>query len=270
MYIPHYSVWDSLPERLTANCYFLGPAAMAKGYKLVITHFLGPLAKYNYSALALPRLHIVFCLRPRKCVITTTCQVLVVKLRRHLLPFPSNRRQHGFLVSASLVFWKELLGTRVSQEYNWYTVKSANSKWKWCSHICLLTFLLKRGGGLEGVSVPLRVGWSVPALKSSQSVSWTVWCLFSDHGRIRTVCQQHFLNSCYCCLFHSHKCYCFDIYTPMSGTDELYCCLTKCCYMCRDTQLRTLISNVLFITHPSSSNWRNQIHTYHCHLVIML
>ena len=35
---------------------------MAKGYKLVITHFLGLPAKYNYSAL--PRPHIVFCLQP--------------------------------------------------------------------------------------------------------------------------------------------------------------------------------------------------------------
>ena len=56
-------------------------------------------------------------------------------------------------------------------------MKSTYSKWKRCSHICLLTFLLKRGGGLGGVSVPLKVDWSVPALKSCQSVSATVWCL---------------------------------------------------------------------------------------------
>ena len=37
---------------------------MAKGYKLVITHFLGFLAKYKYSASASPRSHIVFCLQP--------------------------------------------------------------------------------------------------------------------------------------------------------------------------------------------------------------
>ena len=54
-----------MPARLTANCYFLGHAAIAKGYEFVyMTHFLGPLAKYNYLALALPRPHIVFCLQP--------------------------------------------------------------------------------------------------------------------------------------------------------------------------------------------------------------
>ena len=37
---------------------------MAKRYKLVITHFLWPLAKYNHSTLALPQPHIVFCLQP--------------------------------------------------------------------------------------------------------------------------------------------------------------------------------------------------------------
>ena len=40
------------------------PAAMAKGYKLVITHFLGFLAKYIYSDSASPRPRIVFCLQP--------------------------------------------------------------------------------------------------------------------------------------------------------------------------------------------------------------
>ena len=56
-------------------------------------------------------------------------------------------------------------------------MKSTYNKWKRCSHICLLTFLLKRGRGLVGVSVPLKVDWSVPALKFYQSVSATVWCL---------------------------------------------------------------------------------------------
>ena len=37
---------------------------MAKGYKIVITHFLRILAKCNYLALALPRPRIVFCLQP--------------------------------------------------------------------------------------------------------------------------------------------------------------------------------------------------------------
>ena len=37
---------------------------MAKGYKIVITHFLRLPAKYNYLASALPRSHIVFCLQP--------------------------------------------------------------------------------------------------------------------------------------------------------------------------------------------------------------
>ena len=60
---------------------------------------------------------------------------------------------------------------------NWHTAKSTDLKWKKCSHICLLTFLLKRGWGLGGVSVHLKVDWSVPALKSSQSVSRTVRCL---------------------------------------------------------------------------------------------
>ena len=41
---------------------------------------------------------------------------------------------------------------------------------------CLLA-VLKREGGLGGVSVPLKVDWSVPALKSSLSVSSTVRCL---------------------------------------------------------------------------------------------
>ena len=45
-------------------CHFLRPVALAKRYKLVITHFLWPLAKYNHSTLALPRPHIVFCLQP--------------------------------------------------------------------------------------------------------------------------------------------------------------------------------------------------------------
>ena len=37
---------------------------MAKGYKLVITRYLGLPAKYNYSASASPRPRIVFCLQP--------------------------------------------------------------------------------------------------------------------------------------------------------------------------------------------------------------
>ena len=144
---------------------------------------------------------------------------------------------------------KELLGARVSQVPNWHTVKSTNSTWKWCSHICLLTFLLKRGGGLGGVSVTLRVDWSVPALKSSQLVSSTVRCLvwWSRWNFVQPVTAA-FLNYCY--LFHSHKVYCFDICTTMSGTVELHCCLIKCCYVCRDMWLHTLISNVLFITPP--------------------
>ena len=40
------------------------PAAMAKGYKLDITHFFRLPAKYNYSASASPQPHIVFCLQP--------------------------------------------------------------------------------------------------------------------------------------------------------------------------------------------------------------
>ena len=35
-----------------------------KGYKLVITRFLGLPAQYSYSASASPRPHIVFCLQP--------------------------------------------------------------------------------------------------------------------------------------------------------------------------------------------------------------
>ena len=88
--------------------------------------------------------------------------------------FPSNQPQNGYSVFAFLVFWKEQLGASVWQMYNWRTAKSTDLKWKKCSHI-LLTFLERRGG-LRGVSLPLRVGWSIPALKSSQSVSWTVCC----------------------------------------------------------------------------------------------
>ena len=54
-----------MPPRLTANCYFIGHAAMAMGYKLAnMTQFLGPPAKYNRSTLALPQPHIVFGLQP--------------------------------------------------------------------------------------------------------------------------------------------------------------------------------------------------------------
>ena len=41
----------------------------------------------------------------------------------------------------------------------------------------LTDLLLKREGGLGRVSVPLKLDWSVPASKSSQSVSRTVRCL---------------------------------------------------------------------------------------------
>ena len=59
-------IWLSIKTQHSALIEILrqGPAAMAKGYKLVIIHFLGLPAKYNYSALASPWPRIVFCLQP--------------------------------------------------------------------------------------------------------------------------------------------------------------------------------------------------------------
>ena len=106
--------------------------------------------------------------------------------------------------------------------YNWHTVKSATHKWKKCSHVCLLTFMLKREGGLGRASVPLKVDWSVLALKSSQLVSSTVRCLvwWSWWNFVQSVASA-FLNSCYCCLFNLHKAHCYDICTPLEWNGGL-------------------------------------------------
>ena len=166
-----------------------------------------------------------FACSPQKWVITNTCQVLVVWLRIHLLPFPSNQPQNGFLVSAYLVFWKELPGTRVSV-YKWHTVKSTDLKWKRCSHICLLTFLLKRGGGLGGISVLLKVDWSVPALKSSQSVSSTVRCLiWWSWWNLYSLWHQHFRG----CLWQPLYCSNFATAVWLHFTDicnYIYVCIS--------------------------------------------
>ena len=78
--------------------------------------------------------------------------------------------------------------------YNWHTVKSVTHKWKKCSHVCLLTFMLKREGGLGRASVSLKVDWSVPALKSSQLVSSTVRCLvWWSWWILYSLWHQHFL-----------------------------------------------------------------------------
>ena len=88
----------------------------------------------------------------------------------------------------------------------------------------------------------LEVDWSVPALKSSQSVSRTVqfwvWCTWWN---LYGLWHVHFLSFCSCCLLHSHKFYCFYNCTPMSGMVELRCCLIVVIYMCRDTCLHTHI-----------------------------
>ena len=134
--------------------------------------------------------------------------------------------------------------------YNWHTVKSATHKWKKCSHVCLLTFMLKREGVLGRASVPLKVDWSVPALKSSLSVSSTVRCLIGLAVMVDIVesVASALLNPCYCCLFNLHKVYCFDICIPICAV-ALHCCFQSCC-MCRDMWLHTIISNVLFISPP--------------------
>ena len=157
-----------------------------------------------------------FACSPWKWVVTTTCQVLVVWLRIHLLPFYQQSTPEWLFTLCISSLLKGAARNRVSQVYSWRTAKSTDLKWKKCSHVCLLTFLLKRGGGLGRVSVPLRVGWSVPELKSSQSVSSTVRCLvWWSWGNFVQSLELGFLNSYSCCLSHSHKVYCFDICTPM-------------------------------------------------------
>ena len=101
---------------MSANCELPLPWACChgKGYKLVVTHFLGPLAKYNHSAL-IGFATTTCCILPAALGsglwLLRTCQVLVALLRIHLLQFTSNQPQNGYLLSASLVYWKELLET---------------------------------------------------------------------------------------------------------------------------------------------------------------
>ena len=51
---------------------------MAKGYRLVITHFLGLPAKCNNLALASPQPHTAFACSPMKWVITKLIHIIVL------------------------------------------------------------------------------------------------------------------------------------------------------------------------------------------------
>ena len=87
MYIPHCSVWDSLP----ANCKLPLPWACCHGKVVQISCNPLPWASGKIQSLSLNWLchdHMLyFASSPWKWVVTTTCQVLVVWLRIHLLPF---------------------------------------------------------------------------------------------------------------------------------------------------------------------------------------